>query len=147
MIDPALAGTRGTPFEIRIEWGKVREFARSIGASLEPGEAPTVPPTFLTTMFWWEREVDGADVWPLVGMDPKRGMHAEQEYVFHGPPPRAGDRLIATSRIDRIWQKVGKRGGTLTFVDLVTEFRDPEGKLVAEAKMTAVETEKPPEAP
>jgi len=71
-------------------------------------------------------------------------MHAEQEYVFHGPPPRAGTRLTCRSRIAEMYDKQGKRGGTLTFVVMVTEFRDPSGKLVAEAKMTAVETGQAP---
>ena len=25
--------------------------------------------------------------WELAAMDESRGMHAEQEYIFHGPPP------------------------------------------------------------
>jgi hypothetical protein len=73
-------------------------------------------------------------------------MHAEQEYVFHGPPPRAGTRLSCRSRIERVFHKEGRRGGRLTFAVMVTEFRDAAtGRLVAEARMTGVETEKPPE--
>ena len=150
MVDKAIEGHRGAPFEMWIERGKVREFAHAVGAELPAhltGERPVIPPTFLTTLFFWEREVPGADIWPLVRMDPKRGMHAEQEYVFHGLPPRAGDKLVARSRIDRIYEKAGRRGGALTFVELVTEFRDPEGRLVAEAKMTAVETGRAPGEP
>jgi hypothetical protein len=70
-------------------------------------------------------------------------MHAEQEYVFHGPPPRAGATLTAQSRIDAVYQKQGRRGGVLTFAVLVTEFRDASGRLVAEARMTGVETARP----
>jgi len=74
-------------------------------------------------------------------------MHAEQEYVFHGPPPRAGTRLVCRSRIESVFHKEGRRGGRLTFAVMVTEFRDATtGALVAEARMTGVETEKPPEA-
>lgn len=148
MVDKAVEGHLGEPFEMWIERGKIREFAHAVRAELPEhlsGERPVIPPTFLTSMFVWEREVAGADIWPLVQMDPKRGMHAEQEYVFHGPPPRAGDPLVARSRIARVYEKVGRRGGSLTFVELVTEFRDPAGRLVAEAKMTAVETARPPD--
>lgn len=74
-------------------------------------------------------------------------MHAEQEYIFHGPPPRAGDRLVGSSRIERIYDKEGRKGGTLTFAVMVTEFRDAAGTLVAEARLTGVETSKPPEEP
>ncbi|MSO58672.1 MAG: dehydratase, partial [Thermoleophilia bacterium] len=75
-----------------------------------------------------------------VHLDPQRGMHAEQEYVFFGPPPRAGTRLVATSRIDSVHEKVGKRGGKLGFAVMVTEFRAEDGTLVAEARLTGVET-------
>jgi hypothetical protein len=73
-------------------------------------------------------------------MDPARGLHAEQEFVFHGPPPRAGDRLVGTSRITEVYDKQGKRGGTMTFVVMVTEFHDAAGRLVAESRLTGVET-------
>ena len=72
-------------------------------------------------------------------------MHAEQEFVFHGPPPRAGVRLTAQSRIERVFDKQGTRGGTLTFAVMLTEFRDEHGALVAEARMTGVETSQVPE--
>jgi N-terminal half of MaoC dehydratase len=149
MIDPKAVGAEGKPFELDVERGKVREFARAVRATHPAyfaGEWPVTPPTFLTTTFFWEQEVDGANPWHLVKMDPQRGMHAEQEYVFHGPPPRAGTRLYCRSRITDVFEKQGKRGGTLRFAVMVTEFRDADGRLVAEAKLTGVETEKPPEA-
>ena len=45
--------------------------------------------------------------------------------------------------MEEIYEKEGKRGGVMTFVVTVTEFRDPAGKLVAEARSTAIETGKP----
>jgi hypothetical protein len=148
MVDKAAIGAKGEPFELVIERGKVREFARAV-ASSDPAyvrdAAPVVPPTFLTTMFFWEREVAGSNPWERVRLDQARGMHAEQEYVFHGPPPRAGTKLVAQSRIEDVYEKEGKRGGKLGFAVMITEFRDETGRLVAEAKMTGVETAKPPE--
>ena len=47
------------------------------------------------------------------------------------------------TRVADIYEKEGKRGGTMTFVVTVTEFRDEAGILVAEAKSTAIETGKP----
>jgi hypothetical protein len=79
-----------------------------------------------------------------VKIDPQRGLHAEQEYIFYGPPPAAGTRLRCRSRIESIYDKEGRRGGKLTFAVMVTEFRDPGGKLVAEARLTGVETEQAP---
>lgn len=147
MIDPASEGIQGATYEVDVERGKCREFARSVHAThpaFYDGDTPVSVPTFLTTTFHWERGVPDASVWEKVGMSNERGMHAEQEYVFHGPPPKAGTRLFATSRIDRVFTKEGRRGGTLTFAVMITEFRDADGTLVAEAKMTGVETAKPP---
>ncbi len=148
MVDKASIGTKGEPFELVIERGKVREFARAVGGSdaiYLRGDEPPIPPTFLTTMFFWEHDVNGSNPWEKVKLDQTRGMHAEQEYVFHGPPPRAGTRLTCQSRIEDVYEKEGRRGGKLGFAVMVTEFRDESGKLVAEARMTGVETARPPE--
>jgi hypothetical protein len=148
-MDPKSVGTKGEPFEMVIERGKVREFARAVRAShasYVKEEAAVVPPTFLTTMFFWEREVENGNPWDAVKLDQTRGMHAEQEYIFHGPPPRAGTRLTCQSRIAEVYEKEGRRGGKLGFAVMITEFRDERGKLVAEARMTGVETAHAPEA-
>ncbi|MCO4743752.1 MAG: MaoC family dehydratase N-terminal domain-containing protein [Proteobacteria bacterium] len=149
MVAPESLGAEGKPFEMDVERGKIGEFARAVHAkhaSHWQGDHPVVPATFLTTQFFWEERVDGANPWDLVQMSQKRGMHAEQEYIFHGPPPRAGDRLFARSKITDIWEKQSRSAGTLTFVKMVTEFRDADGNLRAEAILTGVETAKPPEA-
>ena len=148
MVDKAAVGAVGETFVLDVERGKIREFARATHATSPEylkDETPIAPPTFLTTMFFWEEGVPGASPWPKVQLDQKRGMHAEQEYVYYGPPPRAGTRLTCQSRIEKIFEKEGRRGGKLTFAVMVTEFRDETGKLVAEARMTGVETAKPPE--
>lgn len=144
MVDKRADGAEGVPFQLCCERGKIAEFARSVGAQHadHSGDDAVIPATFLTTMFHWERGVPGSNPWPLVEMSKQRGMHASQRYVFHGPPPTAGTKLTCTSRIDRIYDKTGRRGGTLTFVEMVTEFRNEAGELVAEALMTAVEPEK-----
>ncbi|OYO16562.1 dehydratase [Enemella dayhoffiae] len=146
MVNPNAAGTTGETFEMDIERGKIREFAAATG-SQHPAylaENPPIPPTFLTTQIFWAG--DQNRVWEAVEMDQQRGLHAEQEFIFHGPPPRAGVRLSATSRIDQIYTKQGKRGGELTFAVMVTEFRDHDGHLVAESRLTGVETGRPPAA-
>jgi hydroxyacyl-ACP dehydratase HTD2-like protein with hotdog domain len=94
---------------------------------------------------FWENWVDGANPWSKVEMSEERGMHAEQEYIFHGTPPRAGDRLKATSRITEITDKQSRSGAILTFVKMVTEFRDLSGTLVAESILTGVERQLPQE--
>ena len=142
MVDSAAEGRTGAEFTLDVERGKIREFARAT-ASRNPAyladEAPVSPPTFLTTaMFWAAGE---ADLWQEVKMDQRRGLHAEQEFVFTGPPPRAGTRLTGRSRIEKVFTKQGRRGGVLTFAVMVTEFRDETGTVVAYSRLTGVEAE------
>jgi hypothetical protein len=134
VVDSAAVGTAGEPFVMDLEAGKIREFARAVRSS---HEGPVIPPTFLTTASFWQ--AGDSDPWPAVAMDQSRGLHAEQEFVFHGPPPRAGERLTGTSRVTEIYDKQG-RNGTLTFAVMVTEYRDGSGRLVAESTLTGVET-------
>jgi hypothetical protein len=147
MADSSCVGAQGTEFELLVEHGKVREFAlatRATHPSHFRGDPQFPPATFLTTILFWQELTEGANPWSKVKLDPVRGMHAEQEYVFYGPPPAAGTRLRCRSRIESVYDKEGRRGGKLTFAVMVTEFRDVSGKLVAEARLTGVETEKPP---
>ena len=96
------------------------------------------PPTFLTTSRFWAGP--GTSALGAGTRNFARLLHGEQEYVFHGPPPRAGDRLIAQEHVEAVYEKQGRRGGTMTFTVTVTEFRSPSGALVAEARNTTIET-------
>jgi len=67
MANFAALGTTGKPFPVRIERGKIMEFAAATRSS-EPAywadEHPVVPPTFLTTqMFWQDEAADEAAAW------------------------------------------------------------------------------------
>jgi hypothetical protein len=144
MVDKSAIGATDEPFEMVVERGKVREFARAC-MSQHPDYLddphPVMPPTFLTTVSFWSPP--GQSVFSKVKMDLRRLLHGGQEYRFHGPPPRAGTKLTVQTRVEDIYEKEGKRGGTMTFVVTVTEFRDEQGTLVAEARSTAIETGKP----
>jgi hypothetical protein len=152
MANADATGRTGTPYEIALERGKIMEFAAATHSS-DPAywddPNPVVPPTFLTVqMFWseWAQQRGQGDPnpWHHVELNQQRGMHAEQEYIFHGPPPRAGTVLTAQSRIGEIYDKQGRSGGAMTFAVMITEFRDESGTLVAEARLTGVETARPP---
>jgi hypothetical protein len=139
MADPAAVGVTGEPFPLLVEKGKCIELARATRAehpALLSGEL--APPTFLSTQLFWQELVAGANPWAAVRLDPARGMHAEQEIVFHGPPSRPGAVLTARSRIESVTEKPG-RNGPLVFARMVTELRDASGALVAEAILTGVE--------
>lgn len=127
------------PFPVHLERGKIREFAAVMQTSNVAYEAPDapIPPTFLvSSVAFWGPE--GA--FPDPGFDLRRLLHGEQEYIFHGPLPRAGDTLSAQGRVSDRYEKDGQRGGKMRFAVIVVEFRDGDGTLVAEQRTTVVET-------
>jgi hypothetical protein len=132
-------------YEIPIEQGKIREFARATSSKLPAhnGPAAVIPPTFLTTarLVWEPSDQNPA---MELGFDMARVLHGEEEYTFYGPPPQAGQTLTAASRMGERYEKEGKRGGVMRFAVMCTEFRDAAGALVAEQRSTVVETAAPP---
>jgi hypothetical protein len=145
MVDHSKVGLSDEPATMPIERGKIREFARackSDNPAYVDARTPAAPPTFLTTVNFWMG--GGASPLQQLDIDLRRLLHGGQEYVFHGPPPHAGTELTFQTRVDKIYEKEGRRGGTMTFIETVTEFRDPKGALVAEARSTAIETGQAP---
>jgi hypothetical protein len=142
MVRRDAEGRRGPAFQMTIELGKIREFARAAmnedPAYLEEANPP-VPPTFLASMAFWEPP-DAGEVFASLEIDPRRLLHGGQEYRFFGEPPVAGTVLTAQTRIDSVTEKVGRRGGTMTIAVLVTDFTDADGRLVAQGRATAIET-------
>lgn len=138
-----LQGLTGAAFEVPVEYGKIREFAEAIGspfAVYREGDTVSAPATFLTTTFFWERRVPGADLIEALVLNPASAVHATQEYRFVGPPPAAGTVLSAQMRVDKVSSKTNRQGKVLNIAELVTEFRDA-GRLVAESRMTIIEPE------
>ena len=131
------------PFDMRIELGKVREFARATGSDNPEylrGDAPPVPATFLMAASFWQSP-ESAVLPP--GRDLSRVLHGGQEFVFPDGPPEAGTVLTAQMRLGEPVVKEGKRGGSMTIQDIITDFFDEDGKLVAQSISTSIETSKP----
>jgi hypothetical protein len=140
-----LIGRTGEPYEFVVEKGKIVEFARATKTENPEylrGETPLSEPTFLMASAHWSHEK--ANALYGVPMDLKNVLHGEQEFVFHGEPPRAGAKLTAQMRVENVFTKAGKRGGDMKFTVTVVEFRDPAGKVVAESRSTRIETGKTP---
>jgi hypothetical protein len=146
LISPKdLAGRTAASFEMDVERGKINEFAKatlSTNPAYLTGDSPISPATFLITARTWQSPEQS--VWTGVDRDLSRVLHGEQEFIFHGEPPRAGTHLIATERIDSVFEKQGKRGGAMLFTLIVVEFRDQAGTLVAESRATQITTGEPP---
>lgn len=140
-----LAGRQAPPYVMQIELGKVREFARATGSSSAEyldSETPPIPPTFLRTSAFWAPE--GAELLTTDDLDVRRVLHGEQEYLFFGPPPVAGDRLTVDSRVESVTEKQGKRGGKMLVVTTVTDFADENGRVVAQGRAKLIQTEQTP---
>jgi hypothetical protein len=147
MADSKLIGKQiGDRVTMVVEQGKIREFARATKsqnpAYLDDPE-PVSEPTFLTTVNHWTPPGEGAI--GELGIDLQRLLHGGQSYTFYGPPPRAGTKLTATSKVEDVYEKEGKRGGTMTFIVMVQEFRDETDELRAEARSTLILTGQTPE--
>jgi hypothetical protein len=129
-------------YEVLIERGKVREFAKAMQSEnpAYEGQGAVIPPTFLATAALWAPPGRRADS----GFDRARLLHGQQEFIFHGPVPRVGTALQARERVEKRYEKQGKRGGTMRFAVLVTEFRDDAGNLIAEGRSTLIERAAPP---
>ncbi|MCW2652781.1 MAG: hypothetical protein QOE41_1567 [Mycobacterium sp.] len=131
-------GATGSPWELIVERGKIAEFTQAMQSDNPDyrGADAIIPPTFLTTAARWAPRGARVDV----GFERTRLLHGEQEYTFFGELPRAGDTLRAQEKIVDRFEKPGKRGGVMRFATVVTEYRGADGRLVAEAKATFIET-------
>ena len=130
-----------------VEWGKVREYATATAAArpayLDDSKAP-IPPTFLSTVVYWEdightvRAPDVVKACASVGMtaDVRNLLSLEQEYVFSGPLPRVGETLYTSERLHDVRVKES-RGGPMVVVRFVVSFQDDGGVLRAECWYTS----------
>lgn len=152
VIDPRHIGLSGPKFEVPLERGQLREFATSIGAHLpEYLEHPhaVVPPTFLvmSAYFWgYLLERPGDTALKVIGADELMSLDGGHSYIYAGEPPRVGQTLHARTEVEDIWTKQGRNGGRLSFIRMLSTFRDDAGRVVAEWRPTSVVPEVPPVA-
>ena len=138
-IDHSLIGQWGAPGKMRVELGKVREFARAVKDPNPEfqGEEALAPPTFLMTIAHWTGDLGTTR--SAVKLDFRRLLHGEQDFEYL-KPIRPGDTLTFRSRTKDVFEKDGKRGGKMLFVIGETEFTNQRGEVVAYMRNTAIET-------
>lgn len=143
-------GLTGPEYEVDIERGKIRDFARAMSAPLPDfmeGRHPVIPATLLVSApytFGYTLERPRGTVFETIDHDFSVPLHAEEAFVFHGPPPRAGDRLIAQASLESVTEKSGTSGGDLTFLTMLTIYSSDAGIRVAEQRSTTVTTSNSP---
>jgi acyl dehydratase len=143
MIDRQYIGHTMPTFEVAVEAGRLRFFAKATGqtdpvylddaAARAAGHpALPVPPTFL---FCLEMESpDPAAIRNLLGMDYRRLLHGEQGFSYHRMA-YAGDVLRFEQRVADIYDK---KGGALEFVERITRISNQRGEPVADLRAVTV---------
>ena len=140
-IDRSLLGVWGPETTMRVETGKIREFARAVkdqNLAWFADDGALAPPTFLMTLAHWIRDL--GETRSAVKLDYRRLLHGEQEFEYVRPI-RAGDVLSFRSRTKDVFEKAGKRGGKMLFIIGETEFTNQRGEVVAYSRNTLIETE------
>jgi len=153
-LEESIGSSLGTVEGLRVEAGKVEEFARAIGSNdpvllgtkLPPkASAVPAPPTFTrTAVFPRYRPDDLADIQDAalgfdLGFDDEYRVHGEHEYEFERPL-FVGDTLTGESTLTDAYQRPGRGEEPLTFAVLETEYRDEEGERVLTERATFIET-------
>jgi len=139
-IDRSLLGVWGPTSTMKVEFGKIAEFTKAVKDPnpVYADESRCVaPPTFLMTISHWIGDL--AATRSAVKLDYRRLLHGEQDFEYV-KPIRPGDELTFRSRTKEVFEKAGKRGGTMLFVIGETEFTNQRGEVVAYMRNTAIET-------
>lgn len=150
-IDLSVIGLESDEATWKVEEGKVREFARAVGITdplcTDPEAARAAgfkgvvaPPTFAITAGQWAPTWESAA--RTCGFELTRLLHGEQHFELHRPIC-AGDVLVGRKRIVDLYEKEGRRGGTMTFVTEDTTWCDAAtGIPVVTTTTTLIETAK-----
>jgi len=143
MIDRRHIGHQLPPFQVEVEKGRLRFFAKATGqtdpvyvdeaAARDAGHpGQPVPPTFL---FCLEMEAPNpAAIRELLGMDYRSLLHGEQGFSYHAMA-YAGDTLTFRQHIEDIYDK---KNGALEFVVRKTRVSNQRDELVAELRCVTV---------
>src|SRR5215831_11392205 len=139
-IDRSLIGVWGPSSSMKVEFGKIREFAKAVkdpNPIYSDAAKCVAPPTFLMTIAHWVGDLGATR--SAVKLDFRRLLHGEQDFEYV-KPIRPGDTLSFRSRTKEVFEKDGKRGGKMLFVIGETEFTNQRGEVVAYMRNTAIET-------
>lgn len=131
-----------------IERGKIHEFANAIlddnphyhdtEAAKRDGLPSVVAPLTYSSVasYFGDR---GGPSGAMAGLDMRYVLHGGQEWVFERPI-FAGDILTAEPGASTSYEKEGKRGGTMKFIESEVLYRDQSGEVVLRGKSTLIQT-------
>jgi acyl dehydratase len=145
----ARVGESATPIEgLTITGGAIEAFARAVGdddpvyrtpetATDRGFSAVPAPLTFVRTSRF-PRYATGEEL--DLGLDREYVLHGEQAYEYDRPLV-VGDTLTGERTLTDAYEREGDRGGTMTFVEVKTVYRDDDGDAVVTDRATLVETD------
>jgi hypothetical protein len=143
MIDRRHIGHQLPPFQVEVEKGRLRFFAKATGqadpvytdeAAAHDAGHPDLPVP-LTFLFCLEMEAPNpAAIRELLGMDYRSLLHGAQGFSYHAMA-YAGDTLTFRQRIEDIYDK---KNGALEFVVRKTHVSNQRDELVAELRCVTV---------
>ncbi len=143
-----LIGKEFPPFQVPVERGKIREFAKAIlddnpiytdpvYAANTEFKNVAAPPTFTATKAFWRQAPNASE---LAGLDPHFRLHGEEEFEYYRPVV-AGDVLTCRTRITEAYEKPGKRGGKMTFIVMEFTFFNQRGEKAVVSRTTTINTQ------
>jgi acyl dehydratase len=149
MGDPEIVGKTFESVRFPVDRSKIAELARSFqeednlwydddAAKAAGFDAPPTQPTVTALVDHW-REGGALANAEAMGLNLARVLHGEAawEYIL---PVRVGDTLTSTATVTDVSKREGKRGGSMTFVTIETEFRNQRGELAARRRDVVIET-------
>ncbi len=131
-----------------VERGKIHEFANAIlddnphyhdlEAAKRDGLSSVVAPLTYSSVasYFGDRAGPGG---AMGGLDMRYVLHGGQEWIFERPI-LAGDVLTAEAGASSSYEKEGKRGGTMKFIESEMLYRDQKGEIVLRGKSTLIQT-------
>ena len=138
-IDRGIIGRRSAEFTCTVEQGKIKEFAAAIGERSDvfwddgiPGGI-VAPPTFSHIFRSGKMELMLSDC----GLDATKYLHGEHEIIYKRPL-RPGDRINYFLEIVDVYEKQGRRSGSMDVLVLQTVLMDQAGETVQTIRQTFV---------
>jgi len=156
MADRSKLGMEFPAYTMTVGQNKIAEFAVAVGlkddkAQIDPiyydeeaakkagYQGIPVPPTFMTSFFFWTGE-GLMGIVKALGIDLSKLLHSEEEYEYLGNI-YAGDIITRKMKVVEMFER-GKRDRLGRFVDvtiLETEIINQRGELVAKVRSTMME--------
>ena len=152
MVNEAIVGMEFPPFELPIEKGKIKEFARALGdknplysdeelARSIGFESIPAPLTFTATFLHHVPDENFLlNMMEEMGISVATSVHGESEFEYLAPVC-AGDVLTVRIKVKDYYQKEGKRGGKMNFITIESTYTNQEGELVQKDRMLFIERE------